>query len=79
MSEGTFLFEKPVGILPKKKAEEVEDFRPSVQVRIELVQNGFKLHYEDKEFIEPNLDAAIDRSKKWLKDQFEKAKKNDSK
>lgn len=78
---GTFFFDEPVGILPKSEAAMVErtEFRPDVNVRIKLAQNGFKLHYEGKDFVANTLDEAMEMTRKWFEEQIALAKKNDKK
>ena len=58
---GELMFEEKVGVLNKSD----DDFmmRP-VRAEIQLVQNGYKLRYNEKKFVAKTLDEAISMIKK---------------
>ena len=63
----SFLFEEPVGILGGPGTHE---FREPVTVFVEMVQNGFKLRYENKKFVAKTLDEAMKMIRKWFEDKM---------
>ena len=70
MSKDGFLFEDRVGVLPSIK-DEPHEFRMPVEASIKMVQNGYELHYEGKEFIAENLDDGLKMIREWM-EKFEK-------
>lgn len=68
MSKDGFFFPEAVGILPINGNEE---YRIPVEASIKLVQNGYELRYEGKEFVADSLEDALAMIKKWM-EKFEK-------
>lgn len=68
MSDDSFFFPDKVGLL---QSHEPHVFREPIQARIEMIQNGYLLHYEGKEFKADNLDDGLDMIRKWM-EKFEK-------
>lgn len=43
---------------------------PPVTVMIRLAENGFKMHYNDKDFIADTVDEMLGMVEKWFKDSI---------
>lgn len=73
---GELMFEEKVGVLNKSD----DDFmmRP-VFAEIQLVQNGYKLRYNEKKFVAKTLDEAISMIKSWMEESEKEAKSKDKK
>jgi len=73
---GELMFEEKVGVLNKSD----DDFmmRP-VRADIQLVQNGYKLRYNEKKFVAKTLDEAISMIKSWMEESEKEAKSKDKK
>ena len=72
MSENKpFLLKGKVGILNQDDMR----FKPPVEVMVRLAQNGFKLHYQDKDFVAKTLDEAMEMIRVWFKNEMKEAKK----
>jgi hypothetical protein len=73
---GELMFEEKVGVLNKSD----DDFmmRP-VRAEIQLVQNGYKLRYNEKKFVAKTLDEAISMIKSWMEESEKEAKSKDKK
>jgi len=69
MSSDSFFFPDKVGIL--QSHDMPHEFRRDVEASVKMVQNGYELHYEGKEFIADNLDDALSMIRKWM-EKFEK-------
>ena len=48
-----------------------------VRADIQLVQNGYKLRYNDKKFVAKTLDEAVSMIKSWMEESEKKAKSKD--
>lgn len=57
-----FLFAEKVGVLPRHD----EEFKMPISANIELVQNGFQLRYEGKDFNADNIDDALKLIRSWM-------------
>lgn len=57
-----FLFADKVGMLGGHN----EEFKRPIEASIKLVQNGYELHYDGKEFIAKTLDEGMKMIKKWM-------------
>jgi len=68
MSKDGFFFPEAVGILSR---DEPHEFRMPVEANIKMVQNGYELRYEGKEFVADSLEDALEMIKKWM-EKFEK-------
>lgn len=73
MSE-EMMFEEKVGVLPGKGNDFMMD---PVRAEIQLVQNGYKLRYNEKKFVAKTLDEAISMIKSWMEESEKKAKSKD--
>ena len=72
----SFLFEKPVGILEAMNSPMPHMEHP-IKAKIKMVQNGYELNYEGKEFIAKNLDEALGMIRSWMEmNEKEMSKKN---
>ncbi len=69
MSNESFFFEDAVGVIERTTNE----FREPVRAIIELVQNGYKLQYENKKFVAKNLKEGLDMIKSWMEEKEKKA------
>jgi len=61
-SNKSFLFEEKVGVLPRHD----EEYKAPISASIELVQNGFQLRYEGKEFNADTLDKGLKMIRDWM-------------
>lgn len=75
MSE-EMMFEEKVGVLPGKGNDFMMD---PVRAEIQLVQNGYKLRYNDKKFVAKTLDEAVSMIKSWMEESEKEAKSKDKK
>lgn len=57
-----FFFAKKVGVVHN----EPESYKEPISANIIMVQNGFELHYDGKEFIADTLDKALKMIKDWM-------------
>jgi len=66
----SFLFEEKVGLM-----ESIEDRHAffDAEVTIRMAQNGFKLHYQNKDFVAKTLKGALELTKEWFEDMAKKA------
>ena len=48
-----------------------------VRAEIQLVQNGYKLRYNDKKFVAKTLDEAMNMIKSWMETAEKEAKSKD--
>jgi len=69
MTADSFLFPEKVGILSSHDMP--HEFREPIEASIKLVQNGYELHYEGKEFIAKTLDDGLKMIRTWM-EKFEK-------
>ena len=74
MGNSSFFFNKTVGSTGN---EVCGPYRESVRASIQLVQNGYELHYMDKEFVASTLDEGMKMIKKWMEEGEESAREND--
>lgn len=78
MSPKNFLFPAKVGVIHKHMPH--DEFLEPVDARIKLVQNGYELRYEDKNFVAKDLEEAIGMIKSWMemaeKEAAKKPKEN---
>jgi len=75
MTADNFLFKKRVGVLPER--DEFMFVREPVRASIKLVQNGYELDYNGKDFVADNLTDAMDMIKKWMEEGEKEAKEHD--
>jgi len=71
MGKESFFFDKPVGIL--ESINEPHRFREKPRATIKMVQNGYELDYEGKDFVASTLDEALKMIKKWMEMSLETA------
>jgi len=64
MTAKNFLFPAKVGVLHKHM--DSDGFLEPVDARIKLVQNGYELRYEDKDFVAKDLEEALGMIKSWM-------------
>lgn len=74
-SKEGFFFPKKVGMF-ESSHNEIEFSRP-VDARIKMVQNGYELNYEDKEFIAKNLNEALRMIRTWMEDKEKEMSKGE--
>ena len=76
MSKDGFFFEDTVGILPTESMR--HEFRDA-EVRIRMAQNGFELHYQNKDFVAKTLKEALGIAGSWFEDMAKEAGKSKEK
>jgi len=74
-SKEGFFFPNKVGMFESMHAPEV--FSRPIKAKIKMVQNGYELNYEDKEFIAKNLTEALGMIKKWMEDKEKEMSKGE--
>jgi len=75
MTKENFFFTEKVGVLPKHDGP--MEFKEPIRAKIELVQNGYELRYEDKNFIASNLEEALGMIKSWMEMGEKESKSKD--
>lgn len=80
MADHGFMFKKDVSVLNSggNTHNEPISFGPP-SARIELIQNGYKLHYEDMTFKADDLEGGISMIRSWMEEKEKQAAKADKK